>query len=289
MKRCLVCNAAYGSDLVACPNCGREPSWINGVCSYAPEFAKEGDGFKSSYFSDLAAHEGRNFWFRARNRLVIWSLGKYARGFRSFLEIGCGTGFVLSGISQAFPSVELRGSELFVEGLGYAAGRLPSVRFLQMDARNIPFVEEFDVIGAFDVLEHVKEHERVLAQAHAALKSGGLLLLTVPQHDWMWSPVDEYACHERRYSAADLHRLLAENGFEIEHSTSFVSLLLPIMLLSRYFQKWSTRQMDPRDELKLPSALNMVLYAIMSVEVALIQVGLRFPIGGSRLVVARKI
>jgi len=125
-------------------------------------------GFRPEYFADLAVLEAHNFWFRARNRLVIWALRKYFAGARSLLEIGCGTGFVLSGIAAEFPALKLSGSEIHSSGLRFAAQRVPNSSFFQMDARHIPFSEEFDVIGAFDVLEHVEEDEDVLAGMYRA-------------------------------------------------------------------------------------------------------------------------
>ena len=196
MKRCLACNGLYQPVMDNCPVCGKSPVWVEGFQAYAPALAHSGGGFESSYFSELARLEGKNFWFRSRNRLIIWALKKYFPNFQSILEIGCGTGYVLSGLSNAFTKATLQGSEIFTAGLGFAAKRLPSATFMQMDARNIPFAEEFDVIGAFDVLEHIEEDERVLEQAHVALKPLGLMLITVPQHAWLWSSVDEYACHE---------------------------------------------------------------------------------------------
>ncbi|MEI7996904.1 MAG: class I SAM-dependent methyltransferase, partial [Methylococcaceae bacterium] len=146
---------------------------VSGFISYAPELALEGGGgFKSGFFRDLAALEDKNFWFRSRNNLIVWALGKYNPSFRSFLEIGCGTGYVLSGISKAFPDRKFFGSEIFTTGLSFAAERLTSAHLMQMDAREIPFVEELYVIGAFDVLEHIKEDDEVLVQVHQALKPG---------------------------------------------------------------------------------------------------------------------
>ena len=54
------------------------------------------------------------------------------------MEVGCGTGFVLSGIARALLQIRLTGSEIFIEGLAFAANRLPGAVFLQMDARSIP-------------------------------------------------------------------------------------------------------------------------------------------------------
>ena len=186
---------------------------LAGFPAYAPSIATEGSGFKSSHFETLANIEAKNFWFRVRNRIIIWSLGRYCPNFKSFLEIGCGTGFVLSGIAKAYPDARLHGSELFIKGLSFAARRLPLAKLMQMDARQIPFVDEFDSIGAFDVLEHIEEDTDVLRQIHKALKPKGLVLITVPQHQWLWSPVDDNACHVRRYSAKDLHAKLKATGF----------------------------------------------------------------------------
>ena len=288
MKRCLSCQHVFLPSATDCPACGFFPVPEDGFPLYAPDFAKSGGGFKPSYFSELSRLEAQNFWFRSRNELIVWALRKYCKGFCSFLEVGCGTGFVLSGVSQAFPGATLLGSEIFTAGLSYAAARLPSVNFIQMDARNIPYRDEFDVIGAFDVLEHIEDDMAVLSEVRAALKENGFLFITVPQHGWLWSPVDEYACHVRRYSALELHTKIESVGFDIVRSTSFVSLLLPIMLLSRVKQRHSQSSIDPADELKLSKGLNAFLYKMMQAEVGLIRSGISLPIGGSRLVVAKR-
>jgi methylase of polypeptide subunit release factors len=109
-----------------------------------------------SIFEKLFSLEAGNFWFRARNKLIVWAIQKHFGNVRSFLEIGCGTGYVLSGIKGNLPTTKIYGSELHSRGLQFAAERLPDVELLQMDARSIPFVDEFDLLGAFDVLESIE-------------------------------------------------------------------------------------------------------------------------------------
>ena len=290
MRRCLSCNVSYTHSIQACPGCGFLPVVIDGFDSYAPKFAHEGGGFKENYFSALANLEDANFWFQFRNNLIMWVLEKYVPNFQSLLEVGCGTGYVLKGISIKFPYAKLLGSEIFVAGLSYAAARLPSAKFMQMDARNIPYENEFDVIGAIDVLEHIKEDEIVIKQLHTALKLNGLMLLTVPQHEWLWSSTDEYALHERRYSALDLHLKLEAAGFKIIRSTSFITILLPAMMISRFLQnKISNNEFDPSAELKISPWINTFFSKLLCAELVLIKLGLNLPWGGSRLVVAKKI
>jgi SAM-dependent methyltransferase len=288
MKICLKCSELFLEGWI-CPACGHEPVRMNDIQTHAAEFASGGGGFKSEYFAELARLESSNFWFRARNRLILWALRTYKPDAHNFFEVGCGTGFVLSGIAKSQPKIALSGSEIFLEGLSHAAARVPSANLMQMDARHVSFVDEFDAIGAFDVLEHIQEDETVLAQLHGALKPEGVILLTVPQHPWLWSTSDEYACHVRRYTCVEIEAKVREAGFRLLKSTSFVTMLLPAMMLSREVQKKNNHAFDPAGELKINPFLNKVFYALMMVELAGIRLGLNYPIGGSRLVVAKKL
>ena len=289
MKRCLNCNRLKDATQNRCAACGTSMTMIDGFEAFAPEYAHGGGGFKPHYFETLFNLEETNFWFRARNRLIIWALKKYLSNVHSFLEIGCGNGYVLSGLSKAFPKTTLQGAEIFTEGLGFAAKRLPLANFMQMDARNIPYYYEFEAIGAFDVIEHIEEDEVVLKQIHTALKSEGIVLISVPQHEWLWSHFDEHACHVRRYTQEDLENKIEAAGFEILRSTSFVTTLLPAMMVSRTLQKKPSAKFDATAELKLPKIINTLFYCIMLFDICLIKIGINLPVGGSRLVVARKI
>ena len=263
----------------------------SGFQALAPDLAAASEGFDTALFAELAALEARSFWFRARNRLIVWALRRYFPGFTGFLEIGCGTGYVLQGVAAAFPAATLCATEAQTEGLCHAAERVPRATFLQMDARHMPFDREFDVIGAFDVIEHIAEDEAVLGEMHRATLPGGGVLLTVPQHPFLWSEYDVRAHHVRRYTAAELRHKLVRAGFEIVRMTSFVSLLLPLMMLSRR-SRHSTHgpaaDYDPLAELRTGSFANALLERMLGVERMLICGGLSLPCGGSLLVAARR-
>jgi len=239
-------------------------------------------------FQQLQALEAGHFWFKSRNRILQWAFRHYFPNATSFLEVGCGTGFVLSGLRQKFPALRLAGSEIYTNGLRFAEKRLPGVALFQMDARKVPFDLEFDVIGAFDVLEHIEEDELVLAGLFRACHPGGGLMLTVPQHPFLWSSVDEYACHKRRYTRAELVRKVQRAGFKVVRSTSFVSLLLPLMLISRWRRDRPGVQFDPLAEYKIGPLTNRILEAIVRLELVLIALGISFPAGGSLLLLARR-
>src|SRR5512134_4079567 len=103
MKLCSECGKPVDSHRGQCPSCFHQTKELDGHLAFAPELAHENEGFDGSYFSGLAELEAGNFWFRSRNQLVIWALRRYFPHAKSFMEIGCGTGFVLSGIQQALP------------------------------------------------------------------------------------------------------------------------------------------------------------------------------------------
>ncbi len=290
MKLCIACGSSYPSSSQLCMVCGDTPQQSEGFTSYAPELANTEEGFKSEFYSEYAHLEESHFWFRTRSQLIIWALQKYCPDLHSFFEVGCGTGYVLANIASAFPAAELCGSEMFTSGLRFAAARLPAVEFIQIDARHIPYVDEFDVVGAFDVLEHIEEDASVLTEMSRALKSDGVMLLTVPQHSWLWSEVDVHSCHIRRYSASELHRKVEHAGFTILFSTSFVSTLLPAMIASRALRmkRASDSATSATAELSLPSIMNKCFYLLLRLELFIVKLGGSFPVGGSRLVVAKK-
>jgi len=284
---CPACGAGHADAGFHCPHCDYQPAVQDGVPLLAPALAAEVDGFDDRAIASLAASEAGHFWFEARNRLIVDRFRAAFPRAGDYLEVGAGTGFVLAAIAAAFPGMALTASEVLASGLAHAAPRVPRARMLQLDARALPFEAAFDVVGAFDVLEHIEEDEAVLARFHRALRPGGGVILTVPQHAWLWSAEDDVGGHVRRYRRGELEGKLRKAGFRILDSTSFTSLLLPAMWLSRRLAGPDAAG-DNQAELSPPPMLGRALGAVMAVERRAIALGVRFPAGGSRLVIARR-
>ncbi|MDQ5844927.1 MAG: class I SAM-dependent methyltransferase [Acidobacteriota bacterium] len=157
-----------------------------------------------------------------------------------------------------------------------------------MDARRIPFRDEFDVVGAFDVLEHVEEDEEILDQMYQATRKRGGILVTVPHHPFLWSQADDYARHVRRYKTQELKDKVKRAGFDNVRVTSFVSILLPLLIISRFKQRLTREDFDPMSEFRIGPLMNATLEKILDGERALIRAGLSLPFGGSLLLVARR-
>ena len=242
-------------------------------------------GYDPSLFERIAEAEPRSFWFRARNRLVADLLRKHFPDAESLLEVGCGTGVVLEHLRRELPGLRLVGSDLFAEGLEVARRRLPDVELVRLDARELPYDAEFDVVAALDVLEHVDDEDAALSGLHRAAKPGGGAIVIVPQHPRLWSDLDEIVRHERRYTRRRLVDKVRSAGFEVEVVSSWVTTLLPAALLSRLVRRGGY---DPVAELVPPRPLNAVFERVVDAERKLIGRGVSLPFGTSLLVVARK-
>jgi SAM-dependent methyltransferase len=250
---------------------------------HAPDLV-EGDGTDAEYpFDVLVMAEASHFWFRSRAALIAASVATCFPNARSFMEIGTGGGGVLLEIQRSHPTLRLVCSELLVRGLREARKRMAGVELLQMDARRIPFASEFDVIGAFDVVEHIDDDATVLEQMHAALVPGGGIILTVPQHPWLWSAFDEFSGHRRRYTRRELVAKMTAAGFDIVRVTSFTSFALPFLAASRLRRRH--RKIDLARELAIPAVLNRTLLGLAALERAAIRAGASLPAGGSLLAV----
>src|SRR5262249_49438315 len=136
--------------------------------------------------------------------------------------------------------------------------------------------EPFDIIGMFDVLEHLEDDIDILSHLFRLLKPGGRLVLTVPAHMSLWSYFDETACHFRRYKRRGLCAKLAEVGFEPEFVTEFMMTLFPLVWLGRRLNRLSRNPVSSRNrisdqqlfdrELRVVPVVNSLLRWFIGVE-----------------------
>jgi SAM-dependent methyltransferase len=288
MKVCIYCNFRFENPGWRCPQCGQQPEREDYIL-LAPEQEKCICGFREDFFKPLADLEENHFWFQFRNHLITWSLAKYFPDSNSFLELGCGTGNVLSHIEKTCPHLTLFGSDISTAGLDFASKRLTKAQLFQMDMHSIPFEQQFDVIGAFDALEHTEDDQMVLKQMFQAIRIGGGAILTVPQHEFLWTKFDEVACHVRRYIMTDLKAKAEDVGFNVVAYTSFMFLLFPAMIISRIITGLkSFRSYDVTEELRINPFINSIFKQILNLEKIMIRSGIKLPFGSSILMVLKR-
>lgn len=264
----------------------------DGIKCYHPELANDFDGYPSAGFDVTDDVEEGSFWVWSRTRLLTREVLRVVSGIPQarFFEIGCGTGAFLRSLSSE-GSLQLLGSEIYLRGLRSAITRSPDIEFIQLDATRIPFESEFDAVGAFDVIEHIEDDRAVLRGIRQALKPGGHLVLTVPQHQFLWSSIDEFVHHRRRYSRKDLLAKLESTGFQVTFATSFVFMLFPLMLVSRLLDRKPKAPATAEEfdkQVRFSPLTNRLFDWVMRIDEAMIARRWSLPWGGTLLVVAKK-
>ena len=148
------------------------------------------------------------------------------------------------------------GGELLDPGCASHVVKLPDVDLYQMDARALPFDREFDVVTSCDVLEHLDDDAAVTRELFRAVKPGGGLIVTVPQHQWLWSAVDTYSHHRRRYARRQLTAMIEQAGFVLERVSFIRDRVAPTDALSRGTKRELTDEFDPTTEFKVGRSTN---------------------------------
>jgi SAM-dependent methyltransferase len=248
--------------------------------------AKPAQSYDAELFDELAQVDDDHFWFVARNDVIDAAISSVGQTNPLILEIGCGNGNVLRRIEK--PGRTVIGMDLFFEGLALARERVKS-QLVQADASRPPFGPIFDMVGLFDVIEHLPDDTGAIRCAAKLLKPGGHLLVTVPAHRNLWSYADEVAHHVRRYSEEELTAKLQSNGFEIEYCTPFMSALLPLAWTVRRIQSLRSRSNTAKmsAELKPAAVLNSMLRRAHAFEARRVARRQRIAFGMSLLAIAR--
>jgi len=232
--------------------------------------------------------EDHYWWFVGRREAVVALLAQRLAPDqqRIIADIGCGTGatsLALRNLGQVF-AVDLSPEALTLHGERKDHGPM-----VQASATGLPFAPGvFDVMTYLDMLEHVEEDEVALAEAYRLLVPGGLLLVSVPAHPWLWGSHDVSLHHMRRYRREELIQKLVSAGFELERCTFAVSLLAPLAVVYRLAGRLFGRSRPAHSEaMELPSAINRLLIWIMRLERSLI-LRWNLPAGISLLCLAHK-
>ena len=215
-------------------------------------------------YQQMAELDDRHWWYRARRKIIAELIRRYARPHveAQVLEIGCGTGHNLAMLA-GFGHVD--GLELDDEARALSEKRLGRA-IMSSPLPELADVADrhYDLIGAFDVIEHIEDDSAAIASIAKKLKPGGKFVMTVPAHQWMWTAHDVVNHHKRRYSRGSLKALLERSPMKLEKIGYFNSLLFPLAIAERAASK--LRDREDADVKLPPAALNAVLETIFAAE-----------------------
>lgn len=215
-------------------------------------------------YQQMAELDQRHWWYRARREVLAELIRRVVDPPKDadILEIGCGTGHNLAMLGD-FGRVDAL--ELDDEARAHAQKRLGR-SVMSAPLPQLAGVPEhhYDLIGAFDVIEHIDDDQAAIASIATRLKPSGRFVMTVPAHQWMWSAHDVVNHHRRRYSKRRLKLLIESSPLKLERIGYFNCLLFPLAVAERLSSR--LRKKDEAD-LKLPAApLNRALERVFAAE-----------------------
>src|SRR3954451_23336166 len=163
------------------------------------------------------------WWYRARADLLAAAVGRHVRTPATVLDVGSADG----------PSVGWLGSgahrvALDIDPRGLAPGDVCA------SAMQLPFADAtFDVVAAFDVVEHCEPEATVLSELARVLTPGGRLLVSVPAYQWAWTEFDVQNRHHRRYTRRRLVAAVEASGLDVVRATSLFAGTFPFFAADR--------------------------------------------------------
>lgn len=236
-------------------------------------------------YAALAAVEDRHWWFRARREIALSVLERlHLPANAAILDVGSGTGGNLPMLA--------RFGRVYAMELNAAARAMSDQRNIAKAEEGslpdqIPFgSQNFDLITAFDVLEHIERDYDTLTALRRRLCTNGHLLITVPAFPFLWSSHDEIHHHKRRYRLEPLVQLVTRAGFDVRLATYSNFWLFPMILAARLLARLIGERHRDRPLLTIPPApVNRLLQAVFASERHLWSL-LRVPFGVSIVLVA---
>lgn len=279
---CVRCGSSIGIEPpFACDRCRLSYRQENGFWDAAPTF--EPPGFTDDRRHHLDLIDSSHFWFSARSKLIERRLRRIVGNrVTAILELGCGSGRFLPTLAGM--AITCVGVDGHPRSLEKAMERATTATLIHADIAQVPLADsQFDAVVMLDILEHATPLP-ALEEAARLARPGGLLLLSVPAFQSLWSQVDQAAGHRCRYSLGQLRGELKSSGWELAGHTYYQFLVFPLFAASRLFG----RSTLPRLERFPPVWLNGLLARINRFEVRRLD-WLRLPFGSSLIAWARKV
>jgi SAM-dependent methyltransferase len=164
------------------------------------------------------------WWHRARTDLLAAVMAPHLAAPSRTLDVGSADAPSVGWMRGEHQHV---GLDLFPDGLRPGEGIVGS-------ATELPFGDRtFDVVSAFDVVEHCADDARAVSELRRVLVPGGRMLLSVPAYQWAWSDHDVRAGHHRRYTRAGIAGLVEAAGMEVQRATYAFGGVFPLFAAER--------------------------------------------------------
>ncbi len=242
---------------------------------------------KKTEYARMAEHEANYWWHVGRLRIIETSIMRFATKRRNLkiLNVGCGTGGTIDMLEQfgTVDNVDVSDDAIaFMKQRGYK--RIKKVKGIKL-----PFKDKaYDIVAAFDVLEHIKDDSAALKEWKRVLKDDGAVILTVPAYSWLWSDHDVSLHHFRRYTVGRLKSVVAIAGLKAVKRSYAIVFSLPMVVGFRFLNKLLGRKTDSETSyVPVPDFINSLFIKILFIE-AWLHRYIRFWFGTSVIATLKK-
>ncbi|HEX3066086.1 MAG TPA: methyltransferase domain-containing protein [Dongiaceae bacterium] len=183
---------------------------------------------EAQYDNVYAPGVEHHWWHLARARIVRRAIDSFPAS--AILDVGCGPGLMVGYLRER--GYVCRGCDLGRPAvIRTAQGAVwTETDALQVDAA---FRRDVKLILLLDVLEHLPDPESFLASLRGAYPNLAGIIVSLPARRELWSALDDYFGHHRRYDRPMVSRLLAAGGFRVARQGYVFHSLYPPMLLLR--------------------------------------------------------
>jgi SAM-dependent methyltransferase len=239
---------------------------------------------RSQELAAMLSNDERHWWYRGRRRVLRAELDRLPLPTGAWLlDAGCGSGRTLDELARYGTACGVDISETAVAS---ARGRGHDVRLGAVET--MPFPDgTFDVVTCLDVIEHTADDRATLRELLRVTRPGGLLIVTVPAYQALWSWHDEANLHYRRYGRRSLRAAADAAGWQVVSDTHFNALLLAPAAVVRIVERHRPRP-SSSDLARTPPVLNSLLEIPLILESRLLAHGGRLPVGLSLLAILRR-
>ena len=247
-----------------------------------------------SFYAEYLEIEDSHWWFRGRRIVLADLLRQHVRLPVRLLDVGSSGGSVTQALMELGP-VTACDMDL---GSVAAACQRPGLSLVVGRAEELPFEDHsFDLVTAFDVIEHIDDDVQALHEIARVVRPGGGVAIAVPAYQWMWGQQDEVNDHKRRYTRRLLRQRLEAAGLHPERMTSFNSFLFPAIAAVRLVRRLDPRRGEGQDRARMvrsdfsmtrPGRINDTLALILGAERWTLRV-MDLPVGVSLFAFARPI
>jgi len=238
-----------------------------------------------SYDLDLGNEETSGLWVKWRASQILRFLK--TNNLKVLWEVGSGHGNVAIPLQQE--NVAVIGIEPLFNGAAISSKNGVRTYLGTLESLNLPS-NSISAIGAFDVLEHIETPGALLSEIYRVLKPGGILLVSVPAHQWLFSDFDKSIGHFRRYSKKVLSQSIYESGFrETKTEFMFSAFVLPALIL-RKIPSLLGRNHNSRDTSKSHKIQSKTVNALTPILMPLLMLErlIRLPFGLSLFSISKK-